>query len=122
MKIYLAAPWAERDLAREVAAKFEAAGHVITKQWWDHCDNDDFAEQATEDIWGVLNADVLVLLNTQKRGEETSGKAFETGVAWMAELPIILVGEPSNVFHYLPAVKIVKTVEEALGTLDERSV
>jgi hypothetical protein len=68
--------------------------------------------QAAEDVFDVLSAEALIVLNLQK----SEGKAVETGVALMARLPIISVGSRSNIFQTLGYE--VETVEGALEVLN----
>ncbi len=126
MRVYVAGPWVDKAGALEAATALEAAGHTITKRWWEHREvpgylNDDISSecreelmiQAMEDIAGVWNAHVLVLLNTSK----SEGKSVELGLALAYSTPIVLVGEPSNLFHYLPHVFRVDTIEAAITLL-----
>lgn len=128
--IYVAAPWADRKLAKEVAETLEDRGYIITHDWWTYegeakngMDPDDkFMEGcALADMNAVDNCGIFILLNTQKRGEETSGKAVETGIALMDDTKRrILMGEKTNVFHYLDyAWEYVSSVEELLELLKE---
>lgn len=123
-KIYIAAPWIDREQLPAIASQFEAQGHTITWKWWQ---TDDIAEgssneakleeQALHDLNGVLEAEALVLLNTKK----SEGKAVEQGIAIANGTPIIAVGErgieSKNVFHYLSVYTWVPTIEEALCQL-----
>lgn len=120
MKVYIAAPWTRKALAASYAAVLEASGHTITKRWWehrevpgyltdDHTNDAELAQQALEDIDGVLAADVFVLLNLEK----SEGKAVETGIALAAGIPIVVVGPRSNIFHYLDV-----TVVPELGDIN----
>ena len=127
-KIYLACPWARKDLAAEGKLTLEAAGFVVTSRWiTDHADKPadqsglDFdatmlKTEAMHDVEDIYNCDIMVLLNTQKRGEETSGKAVETGIAMAWLKPVIVVGERTNVFHYLD-MPLLETIEEAISTI-----
>jgi nucleoside 2-deoxyribosyltransferase len=113
MKVYIAAPWTHKADAARTAAMLEAAGHEVTKRWWehrevpgyltdDHANDGELREQAEEDVQGVCDADVFVLLNYAK----SEGKAVETGVAIACGIPIIVVGRRSNLFHYLSVVVV----------------
>ena len=126
MRIYLAAPWADRDKAQEFAEKrLEPIGHTITHKWWVAeekgsnyaLDEDLFRRCAIDDFVAIYTADLVVVLNTQKRGEETSGKAVETGIAIALHIPVIVVGGWTNVFHYFPGVRLVGSEEEALEAI-----
>lgn len=122
MKIYVAAPWTCKEDAKRYAEALEAAGHTITKKWWEHrevpgyllasltvSNRIELETQAQEDVKGVLDAEAFVLLNLEK----SEGKAFESGVAVLVgclraqghysagPLQFILVGGKSNLFHYL---------------------
>lgn len=123
MRIYLAAPWTCRDaIVARAVQQIEAAGHTLTERWWTHTDvnaeigtpeiHDELSMQAAKDITGVWNAQVFLLLNVEK----SEGKAVEMGLALAYGTPIIVVGKPSNVFHYLQAgITIVPDVETALA-------
>lgn len=127
MKIYVAAPWTEREAARHAKQALEAEGWTVTSRWIDDHpaspstasahSPEAFAKEAWHDVQDVRAAHVLLLLNSQKRGEETSGKAVETGIAIEREIPIILLGNWSNVFHFLGNVTWVPTLDEAVGCL-----
>ena len=121
MRIYLAAPWLRRHEVPAVAAQLEAAGHTITERWWEHPDvnsggpdaHPELERQAFADFEGVVRADALVLLNLAT----SEGKAVETGVALALVKPVVVVGERSNVFHHMPNVHLVGSVEAALSLL-----
>lgn len=106
MKVYIAAPWVDRELAREFAKRVEDRGITITHKWWEiegeESDIEKMEQCARLDWNGVADADRLILLNTRK----SEGKAFEQGLACAFGIPIIAVGirgaESKNVFHYLP--------------------
>jgi hypothetical protein len=120
MKVYLAAPWAARASMPAIAARLADAGHVITEPWWTYPNTADPAvlrRGATRNVAGVTAADALLLVNSQRRGRETSGKAVETGIAVGQRKPVLLVGKPSNIFHYLPDVVVVPTVDDAILAL-----
>jgi nucleoside 2-deoxyribosyltransferase len=121
-KLYIAAPWIDRERMPEIAAKFEAEGHIITHKWWEFEDtqesestHDRLQEQAINDLDGVSRADILILINSSK----SEGKAVEQGIALAHALPIIAVGKlgdgtSKNVFHHLDNYVWVNTVEEAV--------
>lgn len=119
-KIYVAGPWDSRLLAREAAEKFEGAGFEITHPWWenDNIPKDDLErhkECANNDAQAVYRADVLFLMNLQERGEETSGKAVETGIALAMKKRILAMGiRNTNIFHYMDEFEWVNSVEEAI--------
>ncbi len=105
-----------------IAAQLEAAGHTITERWWEHEDPLDYAdpanlnaleERATCDYLGVVTANVVVLINSKK----SEGKAVEMGIAIALFKPIILVGERTNIFHFIPSVVPVPDVRAAIYKL-----
>lgn len=107
MKVYIAGPWADRELVKVISQGFDDRGVEITHRWWDfegdYSEVEKMAEYARLDLEGVRAADVLVLINTRK----SEGKAVEQGLALAWGKPIIGVGEKGaeskNVFHHLPA-------------------
>lgn len=111
IKIYIAAPWKNKEEAKAAKKICEDAGLEVTSRWIElHGDKekDDptnikyFEEEATHDVQDVYRCDILILLNIQK----SEGKAAETGMAMAWGKPVILVGERSNIFHYLPVPKV----------------
>jgi hypothetical protein len=123
LRVYVAGPWAERDKAAAVAAQIQARGHEITHDWWNYDGGEDQSEAflrkcAYDDIFAVGDCDVLLLLNTQKRGEETSGKAVEMGMAYAWRKRILGVGiRGTNLFQYTDEVEWFPTVEEAIAAI-----
>jgi nucleoside 2-deoxyribosyltransferase len=121
-KVYIAAPWPERQQAKDLAERLEKKGYKITHKWWEYegeapngmDPNADFMESCALDDWrAVEDADFFVLLNLQDRGKETSGKAVETGIALANMKEIHMVGPKTNVFHYLESyVYLYKSIEE----------
>lgn len=121
MKIYIAAPWIDREAMPAIATRFENDGHTITHKWWEAENTPESPEavkihsgHAFDDWNGVVSADTLVLLNTSK----SEGKAVEQGLAIASDIPIVAVGQrgalSKNVFHYLPCYTWVDDIEGAL--------
>lgn len=113
--IYVAAPWIYKDEARTVISQFRTAGVKVSSSWADFAgdsvDPEVLINEARRDWDEVREADALVLLNWEK----SEGKSVETGLALAYGLPIIAVGKPSNVFHYLKNHFIwVDSVEQAI--------
>lgn len=125
-RIYVAAPWVDRDSAKSVAELLRSKGHVITHSWWNYEGENQSNESydflrgcATQDYFGVTTADLVLVLNSFK----SEGKAVEQGIAIATGKPIICitgdVKPSSNIFHYLPCYRHVKTLEEALEVISE---
>lgn len=118
-KIYVAAPWAHRPEARDAAAFLVSTGHEVTSHWlnWPEGDHSSPAEQLHEaltDLNDINRADAVILLNDFP---PSTGRAIETGYAIAIHKPVVLVGPISSPFHYMPNVKQVSTLREALDVL-----
>lgn len=125
-KVYIAAPWANKLAALNVQRSFEKAGFEVVSRWiTKHADKpadqtgleyplEFLRKEAQDDVDDVFAADFFCLLNTQKRGEETSGKAVETGLAIANGTHIVMVGGPTNIFHQMEIVKQVPYIEDAI--------
>lgn len=122
MRVYLAGPWATRDQMPGIAARFVEAGHTMSLRWWEHpdvpgtpsaADNATMTALAHADFFGVVEADALVVVNAAP----SEGKAVETGIALTMCLPVIVIGPRSHIFHYLPSVRRVDSVDEAIAAL-----
>lgn len=122
MIIYTAAPWKFRVEAKQVAQQFRDAGHQIISRWHDEwadrpSANVPLAElrgEAEKDVEDVRHAEVVVVLNW----EQSEGKAVEQGIALALNIPVLVIGAASNVFHYLPAVRCVDSFAAALRALE----
>ena len=123
MKVYVSAPWADRQAVFPVVDHLEKAGYVVTSKWHLQEDIDDeqyLEENAESDLEELLEADVLLVLNTRL----SEGKAFEAGYFYNSDSPIIVVGARSkeNIFYYCPKIAVVPTLEDALDRLANLSV
>lgn len=125
LHIYIAAPWVERARMPGISASIESAGHQITHKWWEVESTPEsdltlpiLRRQATCDVLGVQNADILLVINTSK----SEGKALEQGIAVASNKPIIIVGKrgefSKNVFHYLDNYRWVDSLDAALVVLE----
>lgn len=122
-RVYIAAPWIDRDAAKMLGQLVEQAGHIITHKWWGWEGEEEEATDAFKrecailDVNGVASADVVLVYNSFK----SEGKAAEQGIAIALGKPIVCFtpGEKpsSNIFHYLPCYTHVKTIEEALEAI-----
>lgn len=120
VKIYLAAPWADKQYARLIGNMFEKEGIHITEKWWEHPETDDIPElirQAVVDWDSVVESDAFVLLNTAK----SEGKATEMGMALQAGLPVFMLGQKGpksgNIFHNLPKVTACRDISQLISTV-----
>ena len=112
-KVYIAAPWGERfSSALHAKRVLEEKGALVVSDWIDRDlgADVDTKQEAVADLVQVGDCDLFVLLNTQKRGEETSGKAVEFGAAITLGKRCVVVGESTNIFHLLDEVEHVERV------------
>jgi len=139
MRVYLAAPYTVRDTVKQLAAELWRVGFTVTSSWLDEThdinagtqgaatDLDDAAvsAHARQDMVDIDKSEVLVLFTAKSCGAEGGGgRHVETGYALATRVPIIVIGEPENVFHRLgtPRVTIVPTWHEAVLELSARLV
>lgn len=120
MRVYIAAPWDCQTQARAARETLRAAGLHVVARWLDVVPDEPYpperlAVQARQDWEDVQAADALLLLNLHV----SEGKAVETGLALAWCVPVVVVGAPSNVFHYLPGrrLRLVETLAEAVAAL-----
>lgn len=123
MRVYIAAPFQERQQAQALMAKIEAAGISVTSSWLKQDDelSDQFARQ---DLKDVAYADALVALNPDGYADRgTGGRHVEFGYALALGKRIVLVGARTHIFHYLSEVRqaadAVHAVDVLLGMSDE---
>ena len=106
MKIYVAGSFMDQKDLRHEAAGLWDLGHEVTGTWLletkrgEHIATEDWKKKlAIKDMCEVTKADLIILDNRQSSG----GKNVEWGIglAQHQHKLLWLVGEPSNVFHYL---------------------
>lgn len=115
MRVYLAAPYAARDRVRLYRDELTRLGVKVTSSWLHEShdindgtigaatalDDDTVSKHAVQDFDDIRYSDLLVLF-TEKAVDvdrSTGGRHVETGYALALGKPIIVVGEPENVFH-----------------------
>lgn len=124
VKVYIAAPFPYQHIAKEIKEKIEKAGYTVTSRWidtqvqnaiGDPSYEEALREQAVKDVQDVHDCQILVLINSSI---SHGGKEVETGMAIAWAKPIILVGEGSNIFHYLQIPKV-PDIEGAIDLMDQ---
>src|SRR3990167_4462210 len=124
MKIYVAGSFIDQSILRDEANAIWKAGHVVTGTWLQeisrspHISSDEHKRKiAIKDLVEAREADLIVLDNRRSSG----GKNVEWGIAisQFQNKLLVLVGEPSNVFHYLADYTFV-TWEEFIAWLQTR--
>lgn len=125
MKIYLAAPYAARDILKEHVAFWQDHGHEVTCGWVNGTrplepasfgtsvvsTDDEVTTHALMDLADIDKADVLVHYTAQylrtldpRLGDVThnlhsGGRHVETGYALAKEKPVIVIGPDENIFQ-----------------------
>lgn len=115
MKIYIAGKWEEHKLIAEYAKELENRGHTITFPWFTkHLGETPLSVAATEDLQGVLDADVCIFVF--ERMLPYSGAMSELGVALGTGKEIYIIGDGGdrNVFTHHPRVKRAQSFIELL--------
>lgn len=113
MKVYIAAPYQERDYAITVMLALEARGIAVTSRWLKS--PDELADQfAREDLADVASADWLLALNPPAYANKgTGGRHVELGYALALGKRIALVGDKTNIFHYISDIVRVDNFDPA---------
>lgn len=137
MKAYLAAPYQSREQIRVCAAVLQQWGVTVTSTWLleDHEINagtthaatalpdEAVAAHAQQDMDDIDRSDLVVLFTAASVGVEGGGgRHVETGYALASGKPVIVIGEPENVFHRLgaPAVQLVPDWPAAVDAIGDR--
>ncbi len=122
MRLYIACPWKHKGAAVMTAALLREKGYSIVSSWHDRPSDDVSGhdsppdvclQEANDDLLDIGTADLMLVLNVEK----SEGKAVEQGYALARRIPIMVVGERSNVFHYLPQIVVVSSIHEAIRRL-----
>lgn len=122
MKIYIAAPYAARSLARVVVEQLIQSGHIVTSTWitstrdivpgtvgpTNDLSHDEVAEHADGDFFDIEKSDVLLMLSSEfvamndpdvpAEWLHTGGRHVESGYAWGKGREVHILGAAENVF------------------------
>lgn len=104
MKVYIAAPYPERNLAIAVMRALEAKDVEVTSSWLKIVEQND-SPTAQKDLADVAACDVLLAINPPAWANAgTGGRHVELGYAIALNKKIVLAGDRTNIFHYLDHV------------------
>lgn len=124
MLFYVAAKYQDRPIARQFAEEVMKAipGWYCSSTWFfqepkEHPKDHEVREWGERDLRDIERANLFCLINerfheaTAPEGfthakEDSGGRHFETGYALARDIPIYLVGRPTNVFHYGKRVEV----------------
>ncbi len=118
MKIYLASSFLNKENARTAMDMLENAGHTITSDWTQNVPvpiEVDLVRESVQDLQGVKDADVFVMLWPGRMGSNA-----ELGAALALGKPVILIGginKSSSVYFNHPLVRVVATITDAIDRL-----
>jgi hypothetical protein len=126
MKVYLAAPYTARDLLRSrFVPDLEEDDHECTSSWLKEThtiasqtvgpalgQSVDYAlKHVMQDIHDVTCSHVLVLFTESYCRQykvpppyNTGGRHVETGIAMANHIPVVVLGEPENIFHRVEVI------------------
>lgn len=117
--IYIAAPWANREIAKGVRVELVSLGHLVTSRWLDVPDTGQLPSdrelclrEAKTDVEDIALADTLLVLTDPR--PIGVGHHVEFGIALAAGKRIILAGPVKSVFHHM-ADAIYADWEDAKG-------
>jgi nucleoside 2-deoxyribosyltransferase len=119
MKIYLAAPYFEKQRMREWQRKLEAAGHGCTSNWIHGDEGMTLDEAAQRNLDDIDAADAVVSLTLPNGTMFISGGRhveFGYGLA-RGKLMIIVTDEAENIFHNLTTIASCTTIEGVVDYL-----
>lgn len=111
MYFYIAGKYANRAVCARLAAALESRGHNAMSTWLTGTHEGPWtaskqAEWAAEDLAEVQACDALVLLQWPLHNPEPStGRHVEFGFALAHGKRIMLIGQQTSVFHFLPRVE-----------------
>jgi hypothetical protein len=116
MNVYVAAPSGLCTAAQEIA-EYLRANHFVESTWHDNTQGVSYhttretqlRDESQRDIEQIRRADVLFVVDpsaypTTARPESRGGVHSELGMALYAGKLVILIGQPSSIFHYHPHV------------------
>jgi nucleoside 2-deoxyribosyltransferase len=113
MKIYIAAPYPLKKQAVHLKHRLESMGWTVTSRWLVEEQRGMSNDHARGDLEDVAAADVLLAFHPEEwhtRG--TGGRHVEFGYALALGKQMVLLGQPTNNFHYLDYIRVIDCVED----------
>ena len=127
MKIYLAAQFKEQNLMKEWRKLLRQNGHYVTSRWLEvskakETEKESASVEAAKDLHDI-HASEIVISHTINRGDlfTGGGRHIEFGFALALEKKLINVGGYESVFHQLPQVITVSTIEQAIEIINNEA-
>lgn len=119
VKVYLAGPFERGGEIARIGLLLMQRGHVVTARWLvqheEARDSRELRRQAAADLEDIGAADALVAVTLP--GSPRGGRHVEFGYALALGKRVVILGQPENVFHHLPQVERVGSVEELAARL-----
>lgn len=131
MNFYLASTSEHGPELEQVRYKLEHMGHIVVSEW--HKPENIRIQQfdklfgiyrmgwALKDVRDVKKCDILVHRNPGP-GSGKGGSHVEYGMAYTLGKTIVVIGEPSNVFQYLPGIINFPNWDELYNYLMDMSI
>lgn len=129
LRAYLAAPYAAREQVADYARELVEVGFDVTASWLDEeheinsgtlgaapaLTGEEVARHAATDLDDIDRCDVLIVFTAAALGLHaedcaSGGRHVETGYALAKGIPVLVVGEPENVFHRLDHANLMTMV------------
>jgi hypothetical protein len=123
--VYLAAKYSRRDELKGYVKQLAARGVGVTSRWLleneplqcklgDH-PIEFYQETSLIDLEDIRNADAIVFFSEDPLvGTPRGGRHVEFGYALGINKKMIVIGEPENIFHYLPWIEFFPNIEAFL--------
>lgn len=117
MRIYMAAQYAKKLEIANYAEQAEAVGIHVRADWLEESEAPEAtldsvsdklkSRYAQQDWWDIGACDIFVFFSEpQDNQPPRGGRHVEFGMAIALGKEIVVIGEPENIFHYLPGIKI----------------
>lgn len=129
LKIYLAAKYSRNAEMRMFRDHIEGIhGHRVICRWiegnhqlTDIKNDPEYTRFAREDFQDLSNSDVVLWFSEPEKieGRNRGGRHVEFGIALAYGIPIIVIGRKENVFHWLPEVRHVAELSDAMNLIKE---
>ena len=134
MRVYLAAPYAARDALRKCADDLTRLGHHCTSSWLKETSeigagtvgvaaditDEQAAAHVRTDLRDVRSSQAIVMWTWAAAepivvtgGGNSGGRHVEVGAAMAQGIPVVVIGEPENIFHRGDGVVCVADWHEA---------
>jgi len=118
LKVFIAAPYPLKDLAKGHSKFIESHGIEVVSRWHNVPPLKDYKQAALDDIYDLDRANTFVILKDNDLGNGGKDIEFGYAIAKGYNLCVVSYSGPKCIYDYLEQVTVVPTQSSVINWLD----